>query len=405
MTRESRERRPAQREIMAASISPLLAGAGIAVWLVACDTVDPARDRATPASEPALDASTDRSAVRGSEADAAVSRGAGAQRPASDAGAANRPAAEPGVAGRPAADGAAADANRGQDAVPPRPVGPRGCAPQPAGDPLPADRSVQRIETGFRFVEGPVWLDAQGVLLFSDMDFGGSGGLIRRFTPPRTFQVFAEQANSNGLAVGTDGSVIACSQDVRSLSRYDAMTAMRVDLELRYEGQRLNAPNDVVVRSDGVLYFTDPDFGVGASETGIAGVYRLGLDASLTLVTSELDRPNGIAFSPDERTLYVGAATSVMAYPVAEDGSVGTGETLAGFGPADGLAVDCAGNVYVTGDNQVHVFGPDGTAFGEIEVPEETTNAAFGGMAGKTLYITASTSLYAIELDVTGMPY
>jgi gluconolactonase len=134
-------------------------------------------------------------------------------------------------------------------------------------------------------------------------------------------------------------------------------------------------------------------------------VYRLGLDASLTLVTSELDRPNGIAFSPDERTLYVGAATSVMAYPVAEDGSVGTGETLAGFGPADGLAVDCAGNVYVTGDNQVHVFGPDGTAFGEIEVPEETTNAAFGGMAHKTLYITASTSLYSIELDVTGMPY
>jgi gluconolactonase len=90
---------------------------------------------------------------------------------------------------------------------------------------------------------------------------------------------------------------------------------------------------------------------------------------------------------------------------VAEDGSIGPGVTLAGFGPADGLAVDCAGNVYVTGDNRVHVFGPDGEAFGEIDVPEETTNAAFGDADRKTLYITASTSLYALELDVTGQPY
>lgn len=370
--------------------------AGLLAWLSACQSDEPERMSAASATEPVLDASGEPSGARGTMPDAAVAQTPGPRRPMADAGAMSRPDAE-----------TASDAGRVEDDLAPLPSNRRGCAAEPAGNPLPAAASVRRLQTGFSFVEGPVWLDDQGALLFSDLSFGasGAGGRIHRFVPPNTFEVFAEQANSNGLALGVDGSVLACSQDVRSLSRYDAVTGARADLDLRYEGQRFNAPNDLVVRSDGIVYFTDPDFGRGASETGISGVYRLALDESVALVTSDLDRPNGIAFSPDEGTLYVGAATAVMAYPMTADGSVGAGEMFAAFGPADGLAVDCAGNLYVTGDNQLHVFGPDGTAFGEIDVPEETTNAAFGGPAHKTLYITASSSLYALDLEVTGMPY
>jgi gluconolactonase len=191
------------------------------------------------------------------------------------------------------------------------------------------------------------------------------------------------------------------------LSIYDAMTGARETLDLTYMDDHFNSPNDLTVRSDGTVYFTDPDWQLGGrvSETGMTGVYRVAPGGEPQLVDGTLDKPNGIALSPDEQTLYVtSAGADLRAYPVQADGSTGSGTVLASPGGSDGLAVDCAGNLYVTAGS-VRVFDPDGDELGSISVAESPANVAFGGSERRTLYITARTGLYAIELNVPGYPY
>jgi gluconolactonase len=305
--------------------------------------------------------------------------------------------------------------------VPVQPLAQRVCPPGPFGDPLPpaAQRTatiVPGMQTGFVFIEGPVWLAEHGVLLFSDMDFGapasdrGPPSRIRRLTPPSTFDVFVENGNSNGLALDLDGDVLACTHDQQTLSRYDSTTAARTTLTaLRYNGLRFNSPNDLTVRSDGTVYFTDPDWQLGsrASEIGGTNVYRVTPSGKVELVTSMLDKPNGIALSPDERTLYVGSAGSeILAFEVDTDGSVGNSRVFASAGGGtDGFAIDCAGNVYATGGPHVQVWNAAGQKLGDISVPQGPSNAAFGGADRRTLFITAQSSLYSIQLLVPGLPY
>lgn len=281
-------------------------------------------------------------------------------------------------------------------------------------DPLAGSPVPQLIQSGFGFIEGPVWLADQSVLVFSDLDFpatgaDGSPSRMRRFTPPSTFDVFVESSNSNGMALDIDGQLLAGSQDIRSLSRFDPETGERTLIDLRYEDHRFNSPNDLVVRSDGTVYFTDPSYQLAPrmAEIDSTGVYRVGPDrAAVSLVTDALEEPNGIALSPDESTLYVGsAANEVYAYPVADDGTTGAGTVFAAPGGSDGMAVDCAGNLYVTADDLVHIYAPDGEKRGAVTIPPGPSNLAFGGPNRTTLFITAQDSLYSIELAVPGLPY
>lgn len=353
--------------------------------------------------------------------DAAV-RDAGAVQPGkADAG------ARPTDAGSPARRDAAAgdpDANTADASLPAMPAG--SLRKSVCGDatsfpsPLPASnaRTAQLVgTTRFGFIEGPVWIAELGVLLFSDMNFSGGNAKgppsrIRRLKPPSSFDVLVETANSNGLALSLDGTVLAATHDTQSLSAFDRETGARTDLTVRYQGKRFNSPNDLTIRDDGTVYFSDPDYQIGSrtSEVGSQGVYRVSapLEAAggaAELVDGALQKPNGVALSPDQRTLYVGSSgNEVWKFSVASDGSVSNRTKFADVGGSDGMAVDCAGNLYVT-SGTVEVFAPSGEKLGDISTGESPSNAAFGGPDRKTLYITAQTGLYSIALAVPGFPY
>ncbi|HEX6244192.1 MAG TPA: SMP-30/gluconolactonase/LRE family protein, partial [Polyangiales bacterium] len=262
--------------------------------------------------------------------------------------------------------------------------------------PLPgmAQRRAQPVGSeSFGFIEGPVWIAEQGVLLFSDMDFGtsnspnGPAGRIRRLKPPATFDDFAPSSNSNGLALSGDGALLAATHDNQALSRFDLGSSVRTKIDLTINGKHFNSPNDLVLRSDGTVYFTDPDWQIGprTSETGVTGVYRVSppLKTSggntVTLVDDSLNKPNGVALSPDERTLYVGSSgNEIWKYQVAADGQVSGKTKFVDTGSSDGLGMDCAGNLYVT-SGTVEVFAPSGTKLGDIMLDGSPSNVAFGG--------------------------
>lgn len=278
---------------------------------------------------------------------------------------------------------------------------------------FPASLRAALVRDGFGFLEGPVWLHDQGVLLFSDMDFegpdpAGPPSQIRRFRPPAGFDVFVADANSNGLALESGGAVLACTHDRQTLSRIGAVDGRRTPLDLTYMGKHFNSPNDVAVRGDGNVYFTDPDWQLGprSSETGFTGVYRVTPAGDVELITRALERPNGVALSLDERTLYVGSAgDDVLAFAVDEDGKVGASRRFASPGASDGMTVDCAGNLYVTASDAVQVLSPAGETLARIEVAQTPSNVAFGGPDRTTLFITAGSGLYSLQLALPGMPY
>jgi gluconolactonase len=279
--------------------------------------------------------------------------------------------------------------------------------------------AAQVGSSSFGFLEGPVWIAEQGVLLFSDMDMSNVGTMgpparIRRLRPPSSFDVFVQASNSNGLALWRDEAVIAATHDTQALSLFALADGARTQLEVLSDGKRLNSPNDLTVRSDGTVYFTDPSWqktDARPSETMRKGVYRLpsswradGPNNAL-LVDESLDEPNGVALSPDERTLYVGSRGSeIWKFNVAADGSVSNRTMFANTGSSDGMTVDCAGNLYVT-SGTVEVFEPGGMRLGEITLGGNPTNVAFGGVDRKTLYITAGSQLYSVVLNVPGYPY
>lgn len=271
--------------------------------------------------------------------------------------------------------------------------------------PVPSGATVELVDDGFEFTEGPIWYE--GTLLFSDIP----ASTVYRWTPEDGTEVFMQPSgHANGLAIDPSGHLLLAQHDGQvGRHQEDGSVAVLTD---SYGGKRLNSPNDLTVASDGTIYFTDPPYGVDEEERQLSfsGVYRLSPEGDLTLLTKRFDRPNGICLSPDGSTLYVNDSgeTIVRAYDVTESGGIENGRRFAApedsdaQGTTDGMKVDANGNLYTTGPGGVWVYGPDGSRRARIAVPKAPTNLAFGGADRKTLYITARSHVYRVSVNVPG---
>jgi gluconolactonase len=298
----------------------------------------------------------------------------------------------------------------------------------PAMDKLiPPGAKVEKVHGGFRFIEGPVWVRSGGYLLFSDLQQNA----ILKWTPDGSISFFRQpvfsgkypegvQIGSNGLTLDKQGRLIAAEHGNRRVTRTEKDGTITV-LADRYEGKRLNSPNDLVARSNGDIYFTDPPGlyrtypqvpDAPQRELDFAGVYRITAPGKVELVTKDVPYPNGIAFSPDEKKLYVASTRPDkfwMVYDVAANGSLKNGRKffdatkMPGDGVPDGMKVDRAGNIYATGPAGVMIFTPEGKLLGYIQLPEIPANLNWGDADGKALYITARTSLYRVRTSAVGV--
>ena len=270
------------------------------------------------------------------------------------------------------------------------------------------DGDPEQIATGFEFLEGPVW-HPDGYLLFSDIP----ASRIYKWSSGDTAEVWREPSgNSNGLTLDPQGRLIACEHGNRRVSRTSADGTVDAIAE-RYEGHRLNSPNDVAVHSSGTVYFTDPPYGIQPDEReqSCNGVYRILADGTIERLLEDFDRPNGLVFSPDEAILYIGDSPRrhVRAFDVRADGTLANSRIIADMdhpqpGSPDGMKVDQEGNLYVTGATGVWVFEADGTHLGVITTPERPANCAWGDADCRSLYVTARTSLYRIRTRIPGRP-
>ena len=269
---------------------------------------------------------------------------------------------------------------------------------------------AERLATGFVFTEGPLW-HPDGFYYFVDV----RASMLYRITPGRPHEVVREKTGGgNGTTFDLQGRLILCEGDNRRVVRQATDGRFEVLMD-RFEGQRLNRPNDVVCRSDGSIYFTDPGLRVPLAEREVehAGVYRIAPDGAVSLV-ADFEYPNGLAFSPDERLLYVANTRWAQYIHVLEldaDGRMARRRIFADMssdetdGVPDGMKVDVEGRVYCTGPGGTWVFAPDGTRLGVIRTPEVPANLAFGGPDLRTLFFTARTSVYTLRAKVPGQPH
>ncbi len=285
---------------------------------------------------------------------------------------------------------------------------------------LDAQAPIEMLAEGFKWSEGPVWDKSAGELLFSDIPDNvihawkpGSG--MRVFIKPSGYTGVADygsEPGSNGLAFDAEGRLLLCEHGDRRIA---VMTkgGGKMTLADRFEGKRLNSPNDLAVHSDGTIFFTDPIYGLPEREKDpmreldFCGVFRLGTDGKLTLVAKSIERPNGIALSPDETTLYVANShrprPHIFAIQLNADGSAGEPETffdtsgLSGPGGADGMKVDATGNLWATGPGGLMILSPAGKLLGRVLTHRPTANVAFGGEDGKSVFLTADDRILRFE--------
>lgn len=291
---------------------------------------------------------------------------------------------------------------------------------------VPKDAEVEKIADGFTWVEGPVWHKQGGYLLFSDIP----SNAVYKWKPGEGVSLFLEHSGytdaspftgrepgSNGLALDENGRLVLCRHGDRQIGRLEADGGI-TPLVDRYNGHRLNSPNDLVFKSDGSLYFTDPPFGLpngfdDPDKAPVQGVYRVMRDGAISLLIRNIHAPNGIAFSPDERILYVSDVdpkrAAWLAYDVNTDGTVTNGRVFFDatrwrkdpfFGP-DGFKIDRQGNIFGARPGGISVIAPDGTLLGTIETGEPTSNVAWGE-DGKTLFMTGGPAVYRLRLTTGG---
>lgn len=303
----------------------------------------------------------------------------------------------------------------------------------PALDALvPPDAKMEIIVDGLDWCEGPLWIPADGgFLIFSDIPpnkiyrWDAKSGK-RDYLYPSGYTGKAHrggEVGTNGSTLDTDGQLVLCQHGDRRVARMVAPLAKPqpkyATIAAKYDGQRFNSPNDATVHSSGAIYFTDPPYGLEtnmddpAKELPFQGVYRVAPDGVVTLLTKELERPNGIALSPDEKTLYVASSHGPrpiwMAYPVLDDGTIGAGKVFFDAtelaktrkGAPDGMEVDEHGNLFATGPGGVLIFSPEGKHLGTFKTGQATSNVAFGE-DGKTLFITADMYVLRIPLSTKG---
>lgn len=305
---------------------------------------------------------------------------------------------------------------------------------------IPKDAKLERVATGFKWVEGPVWV--KGRLFFAEIPSNS----IRVWTPGKGVTIFQQpsgylgkppyggpESGSNGMTLDARGRLTVAGHAQRDVYRFESVNPKGAVTVLAdsYQGKKLNSPNDLVYRSDGSLYFTDPPYGLRTQsdqdkdkQLKVNGVYRIAgaLDhkpgaaperGALQLLVSDLPRPNGIAFSPGGKYLYVDNSEPKkiwMRYTVRPDGTLSDGKLFYDatadprVGGPDGMKVDAEGNIYSAGPGGVWIFSPEGKHLATIVMPERTANMAWGGADRKTLYITATSSVYRIRLNIAGLP-
>lgn len=304
-------------------------------------------------------------------------------------------------------------------APPPQPVACAGYVADGRSPLLPGSAAPTVVPTPhFEFSEGPVWVRDGGYLLFSTWNWSDdAGGLgppttIYKLTPPATVEVWSPRGElrSNGLALDAQGALLVAAHDREEVTRVNLATHERRTVAGTFSGKAFNSPNDLAVRADGTIYFTDPDYQKsGRAGQGVHGVYRISPSGEVAPVDRTRRQPNGIALSPDQRWLYVGGADElILRYPVAADGSTGAAELFVRTGSnIDGMSVDCAGNVYASLHElkQVRVYSAAGAPVGSIPTVANVTNVAFGGPDGRTLYITTAGALQALPVAIPGLPY
>lgn len=278
---------------------------------------------------------------------------------------------------------------------------------------------VERLWTGARWAEGPAWFAAGRYLLWSDIP---NNRILRWDETDGSVSVFRQPSNnSNGNTVDRQGRLVTCEHLARRVTRTELDGTITVIAD-RFEGKRFNSPNDVVVKSDGSVWFTDPSYGImidyeGAraeSEIGACHVYRAAPDGTVAVVASDYDKPNGLAFSPDERFLYVadtGAShrkdgpRHIRRHLVGADGRLSGGEVFAECtaGLFDGFRLDREGRIWTSARDGVHCYAPDGRLLGKVLIPEFVANVCFGGARLDRLFICGTTSLYSVYLAVNGI--
>ncbi|MGV8836561.1 SMP-30/gluconolactonase/LRE family protein [Cellvibrio sp.] len=282
----------------------------------------------------------------------------------------------------------------------------------PAGELTPVRieaANTTRTEPGL--FEGPVWINDS--LYFSDFVFtNGFSSRIQKLDASGAVTTAIDDSGSNGLAVDGNGLLVAGTHKYKSLSRFNPATGERSSVVEQYNGNVFNSPNDIAIAKDGTIYFTDPAFQRDAAPGGQekTGVYRVAADGTVTLVDDTITNPNGIALSPAEDVLYVnggGEQGLLRAYPIVNGVPQAGKDLVTGLTIPDGMAVDCKGNIYLTEHiaRQLRVYTPAGEQIAQATTDANLTNAAFGGVEGKTLYLTGAGSLWKIELDITGSAY
>lgn len=260
----------------------------------------------------------------------------------------------------------------------------------------------ERVATGFQFTEGPVWHPG-GFLLFSDIP----ANRIHRLESDGSTTVWrADSGSSNGLILDREGHLLACEHGNRRVSVTRDNGAVEALAE-RWEGARFNSPNDAALHANGSIYFSDPPYGLGDRPREIAfqGVFRIAVGGRVDCLVRDFQMPNGLAFAPEQEVLYVAdtAANHVRAFKVAADGTLTDGRVLAAVSTPDGMKVDRGGRLFVTSSDGVVVLAADGARLAVLGLPEVPANCAFGDADGRTLYVTARSSLYRVRVATPGL--